>query len=81
MLRLSDKWAPDLLREPETGMGYQTVTVVLKDGRRFEGITVIGGIIGSVNGSHDIPFEDCDIDKILVTHNRMSSAKYPDEQG
>ena len=31
MLQLSDKWAPVLLAQPETGMGYQIVSTYLMD--------------------------------------------------
>jgi len=61
MLQLSDKWAAALLGERETGMGYQVVTIRLKDGRRFDGVAVTGGIIASIDGHDHIPFSDSDI--------------------
>ncbi len=33
MLALSDKWVLQLRKEPESGMGYQVVTVMLRAGR------------------------------------------------
>ena len=70
MLQLSDKWAAALLGERETGMGYQVVTIQLKDGRRFAGVTVTGGTIASIDGYDDIPFSEGDIAAIAVTHDR-----------
>jgi hypothetical protein len=70
MLQLSDKWAAALLGERETGMGYQVVTIRLKEGRRFDGVAVTGGIIASIDGHDDIPFSDSDIAAITVNHGR-----------
>jgi hypothetical protein len=36
MLPLSGKWARKLAAEPETGMGYQIASIVLKNGNRFD---------------------------------------------
>ena len=68
MLELSDKWAPRLVAQPETGMGYQICMVSLKDGRQFQGVTIVGGTISEVPGHLVIPFAESDIQDILVTH-------------
>ena len=68
MLELSQKWAAVLLAQPETGMGYQIASVVLKDGKRFERVTIVGGIITEIAGKKDIPFCEDEIAEILVTH-------------
>lgn len=68
MLPLSETWAPTLRSQSETGMGYQTCTVVLKDGRRIEGVTIMGGTITKVKGHPGIPFAEADIDDIVVTN-------------
>jgi hypothetical protein len=70
VLRLSDRWAHALLGERETGVGYQVVTIQLKDGHRFDGVTVTGGVIASVDGTGDLPFSESDIAAITVTHER-----------
>jgi len=36
MIKLSAKWAEELVSSPETGMGYQVAAVVLKNGIRFD---------------------------------------------
>jgi len=65
---LSDRWAPVLLRQPETGMGYQVVTIVLKDGRKVENVTVSGGAISDLPPEIASAFTEADIEDILVTH-------------
>ena len=70
MIALSDKWAKVLVPQPETGMGYQIVSVYLKDGRRFDHVVIVGGTISSIKGDSIIPFQESDIDKIVVTHDK-----------
>jgi hypothetical protein len=70
MLQLSKKWAPILLSQPETGMDYQIVSVFLQDGRRFDRITIVGGMITNIAGSKEIPFREEEITDIKVTHEK-----------
>lgn len=70
MIRLSDKRAERLASQPETGMGYQIATVILKDGRRIEQVTVIGGVISNAGGVKELTFTEADIIDIVVTHGR-----------
>jgi hypothetical protein len=35
-MKQSTKCKTELVSKPETGMGYQVVSVVLKDGKRFD---------------------------------------------
>jgi len=51
-------------------MGYQVVTVRTKDGRNFTRVVIVGGVVSSVQGSHDIPFFEEDINEIVVTHDK-----------
>lgn len=67
-MHLSKKWAPRLLSQSETGMGYQIVTVRLRDGRAFDDVVVVGGLITQVPGSNGVPFSEADISDIVVTH-------------
>ena len=47
----------DLLkREKETGIGYQVVSVKLKDGRRYEQAVASEGCIIQVRGYETVPF-------------------------
>ena len=60
---------PDL-PGPETGMGYQIVSIVLNDGRKFDQVAVVEGIIAEVRGHRDIPFTEDQIAQILLTHEK-----------
>ena len=72
MLLLPQEWRDFLLAAGETGVGYQTGDVTLKDGTVFRdvgfGIAYLGGIRGRKTG--DIPFSAEDIAKIEITHNK-----------
>lgn len=70
MLELSEKWTRVLSSQPETGMGYQVVTVSLKDGRQFKRVLVVGGRVVSVDGDASVPFGEPEIDDIVVTHEK-----------
>lgn len=70
MIELSAKWAAKLVAQGETGMGYQIVSVVLKDGRRFDQVAIVGGTIGQIKGIQGIPFAEDDIAEIIVTHDK-----------
>jgi hypothetical protein len=76
MLNIPDKFAKELVSQPETGMDYQIVSIILKDGRRFNQVSVIhSSIIGQVRGMKEIPFTGEDIDKIIVTHDKWDFSK------
>jgi hypothetical protein len=67
---LSREWASRLRVLPETGMGYQVVSVTLNDGRKFEQVVIDSGFITRVRGYTDIPFAASDITEITVTHDK-----------
>jgi hypothetical protein len=71
-ITLSAKWASELVSKPETGMGYQVVSVVLKDGRRFDQVAVVEGRIAKVRGHKDIPFTEDQLAQIIVTHEKWN---------
>jgi hypothetical protein len=70
MLALSDKWAPILVSQPETGMNYQIASVFLQDGRRFDHVFITGGFITRIGESEDIPFFEAEIARIVVNHGK-----------
>jgi hypothetical protein len=70
MMKLSDKWAPRLLAQPESGMGYQIVTVHLVDGRVFENVTVVGDTITTIKNHNAIPFAEAEISDLVVSGSR-----------
>lgn len=69
-LQLPDEWAPRLVSQPETGMGYQTASVRLRDGRVIDDVLIIGGIVTEVRGYESIPFSADEISDIRVTHRK-----------
>lgn len=74
MLQLKEKWGPRLTSQPETGMGYQVTTIFLRDGRRFEQVMIVEGLITRIRGRSDIPFNEEDIEDIVVTHDKWKIA-------
>ena len=74
MLQLSDKWGPRLARQPETGMGYQIATVLLRDGRRFKDVLIQEGLITRVKNLNTIPFTESEIIDITVTGDPDNAA-------
>jgi hypothetical protein len=45
MIALPEKWTAYLMTQSETGMGYQVVSLVLADGRKFHQVIVTDGHI------------------------------------
>ena len=56
----------------ETGIGYQIVSVELKDGRYFDQVVVSEGCIIEVRGYSEIPFSVDEVASITVNHNRWN---------
>jgi hypothetical protein len=68
---LPDKFADFLITQPETGMGYQIVTIFTVDGKSYERVQILNANeIGTVDGKTDIPFNPNDIVKVVVTHDK-----------
>jgi hypothetical protein len=61
-----------LKRDRETGIGYQVVSVELKDGRLFDQVSTSEGCIIEVRGHKEIPFVADDIALVRVTHKRWN---------
>lgn len=72
MIELPKKLATVLASKPETGMGYQVVNVVLKDGRKFDQVAIVEGKITEIRGYKDIPFTGDQIAQIILTHDRWN---------
>ncbi len=71
MKSLPPRWSSYLMTQPETGMGYQVVSVTLSDGRRINDVAIIEShLIGEVRGDAEIPFEPEDIVAVELTHRR-----------
>ena len=61
-----------LKRDAETGIGYQVVSVELKDGRSFNQVSASEGCIIEVRGCREIPFTADDIASVRVNHKRWN---------
>lgn len=70
MILLSDRWLKELTEQPETGMGYHVVSIVLKDGRRYDRVVIDSGFVTKVKSMHEIPFKEEDIQQIIATHDK-----------
>ena len=64
--------ADHLKRHGETGMGYQVVSVTLKDGKHFEQVVASEGFIIQVRGHKDVPFSSDDMANVDVNHKRWN---------
>jgi hypothetical protein len=60
--------AENLKRDKETGIGYQVVSVTLKDGRSFEQAVASEGCIIEVRGYEDVPFSQGEVAFVTVNH-------------
>jgi hypothetical protein len=62
----------ELKQDGDTGMGYQIVSVMLKDGRNFDQVVASEGCIIQVRGYHTIPFKPEDVASVSVNHQRWN---------
>jgi hypothetical protein len=56
----------------ETGIGYQVVSVDLKDGRCFDQVVVSEGCFIEVRGYNEIPFSPDEVLSVNVNHKRWN---------
>jgi hypothetical protein len=61
-----------LKRDKETGIGYQVVSVNLKDGRCFDQVVASEGCIIQVRGYTEIPFAPEEVTSVSVNHRRWN---------
>ena len=61
-----------LKRDTDTGIGYQIVSVELRDGRSFDQVSASEGCIIEVRGHKEIPFAADDIASVRVNHKRWN---------
>jgi len=61
-----------LKREKETGIGYQVVSVHLKDGRHFGQAVASEGHIIAVKGYEEIPFGPDEIERVTINHKHWN---------
>jgi len=56
----------------ETGIGYQVISVELKDGRCFDQVVASEGCIIEVRGYEEIPFAPEEVASVIVNHKRWN---------
>lgn len=61
-----------LKRMGETGIGYQVVSVQLRDGRTFDQVVASEGYVIQVRGYKEIPFAPEDVASVNVNHKRWN---------
>jgi hypothetical protein len=64
--------AEHLKRQSETGMGYQVVSVTLKNGQHFDQVVASEGFIIQVRGHKDVPFAPDEVAAVDVNHKRWN---------
>jgi hypothetical protein len=69
---IPEKCLDHLKLGPETGIGYQVVSVKLQDGRNFDQVVVSEGCIIEVRGFRGIPFSTDEVVDVSVTHKRWN---------
>ena len=68
--------AEKLKKEKQTRLGYQFVSVKLKDGRYFEQAVASEGCIIQVKGQHDIPFTETDVESVEPSERPWNFRRY-----
>ncbi|MGB6595792.1 MAG: hypothetical protein WA621_07870 [Candidatus Acidiferrum sp.] len=56
----------------ETGIGYQIVSVQLRDGRTFDQVVTSEGCVIEVRGFKEIPFAAEEVAAVSVNHKRWN---------
>jgi len=51
-------------------LGYWVATAILKDGREFKQVMVNSGFVTQAKGHSHIPFNEADIDRFVITHDK-----------
>jgi hypothetical protein len=72
LVPIPSEFVDQLKRAPETGIGYQVVSVELKDGRSFDQVVTSEGCIIEVRGYTEIPFAPDDVAWMSVNHKRWN---------
>jgi hypothetical protein len=72
LVPIPSRFVDYLKRAEETGIGYQVVSVELKDGRSFDQVATSEGCIIEVRGYEEIPFATDDVASVKVNHKRWN---------
>jgi hypothetical protein len=72
LVPIPSRFVDHLKQARETGIGYQVVSVVLKDGRSFDQVVTSECCIIEVRGYEEIPFAPDDVASVSVNHKRWN---------
>ena len=72
LVPIPSRFVDHLKRAAETGIGYQVISVELKDGRSFDQVATSEGYIIEVRGYEEIPFAPDDVASVSVNHKRWN---------
>lgn len=72
LVTIPNGWADYLRRQEPTGLGYQVVSVKLKDGRTFGQVIVSEGCVIQVRGHREVPFQPDEVASVQVNHRRWN---------
>jgi hypothetical protein len=64
--------AESLKPQGETGMGYQVVSVTLKNGKQYDQVVTSEGCVIQVRGYRDVPFSSEDMAAVTVNHRHWN---------
>jgi len=65
-----------LKKEKQTRLGYQFVSVKLKDGRYFEQAVASEGCIIQVKSQKDIPFTEAEVESVELSDKRWNFRRH-----
>jgi hypothetical protein len=72
LVQIPNRFVDPLKQAKETGIGYQVVSVELKDGRSFDQVVTSEGCIIEVRGYRKVPFSSDDVASVRVNHKRWN---------
>ena len=70
----------ELKGNPETGIGYQIVSVIIKDGRCFDQAIASEGCIIQVPGYEDVPLTPDELSKVRVNRKGWNFREWSDSR-
>jgi len=79
LIPILPKTVDELKLQRETGPGYQVVSIMLKDGRRFDQVVTSEGCIIEVRGYAEVPFMCHEVASLTVNHRHWNFRTWSDK--
>jgi hypothetical protein len=80
LIPIPREYADGLRRQGETGMGYQVVSVTLKNGEKYDQVVTSEEHVIEVRGCKDVPFSPEDVAAVNVNHRRWNFRDYEEHE-